>query len=72
MEHALGSNRAEYSRKNDLALKIRLTRHMLGKPAITLKDCNLEELKRIWHETYEEGVSAGIIKRPESCGERKE
>jgi hypothetical protein len=60
--NALGSSRAEYSRKVDLVIKIRMTRSLMGAAALKLKGLSLPELKTVWHETYQQAKAAGIIK----------
>ena len=62
MNNALGSNRAEYSRKADLVISIRMTRSMMSAAPLKLKGLSLPELKTIWHETYQQAKAAGIIK----------
>ena len=63
MNNALGSNRAEYSRKADLVISIRMTRSMMGAAVLKLKGLSLSELKAVWHETFQQAKAAGIIVR---------
>lgn len=62
MNHALGSNRAEYGRRQDLQIQIRMAEHNLGRDLTDTSRMRLPELKQLWHETYQAGQAAGIFK----------
>jgi len=66
MRYALGSNRAEYGRKKELTMQIRMGLLMQG---LTLEDAckvklprRIAELEAFWRELYEHLKGEGKIK----------
>lgn len=67
MNRALGSNRAEYSRRHELQLMIRMAQSSMGRVLTDTRYMKLPELKQLWHDTYKDGQQAGIFKQRDAA-----
>jgi hypothetical protein len=63
MRHALGSNRAEYSRRNELGIQIRIATNYLERPQPNLNRMKLDDLRDLWRSLYKEVVDKQMVVR---------